>query len=118
MSYAVVADADAAEEAMGRALADDIGKAYPMPPDIVGPGLYPCGLTEWTAYEDLTPEQQAACPKQSRAVCALRVEGDSGGLIVVDSFVREKLAPVEVEAKDVPAKYRPAIEVAAVEAAE
>jgi hypothetical protein len=127
MSYIVIEDdaaLDALDEAAGRKLAEAEGRPYPIPPDVVGPGRYPCGLTSWTPYAQLPEAKRARVWHRTSGAEVLRVEGQTGGLVKVDDAMRaldgEKvqtskgevtIAVVEVESRDVPAKYREAITV-------
>ena len=78
---------DDIETEVGQKYAASIGKPHPMPPDIVGPGKFPCGLTVETPYAQLSPAQQALVFKQSHYRKALRYDDGTGGVLEVDDVI-------------------------------
>lgn len=87
VELATARQCDDLETEIGQKYAASIGKPWPMPPDVVGPGTFPCGLAVETPFAQLTPAQQALAPRQTRYVRALRHDDGVGGVLEVDEVI-------------------------------
>lgn len=79
--------ADDLETDIGQRYAASIGAPWPMPPDTVGPGRFPCGLATAAPFAQLAPEQQALVYRQPYYTRCLRHDDGVGGVLVVDETI-------------------------------
>jgi hypothetical protein len=108
-------EADLLEVEIGQEYAASIGKPWPMPPDIVGPGPYPCGLATPTPYASLAPARQTKVFHQTHYVRAQRYkDGTEGGVLVVDETIDglSDMAFTKVDLAGLSLKARALVEVA------
>jgi len=94
-----IGEAEILEVLISKAKAQSDGKPYPIPPDIVGPGKFPCNLSVATTYENLTPEQANNCPKQEKVSHV--IEGTGGVYLIAIGPELEALNGVIVDGETV-----------------